>query len=119
MIFEEVVEKLVNEVSGGIAALIMGRDGISLSTHCLEGQDMDIETLGIEYANLLAEIGRASDTMGSGEIHEITLLTDIYCTVLRTINPEYFIALIMNPEGNQGKAKFMMRISAPQILKEM
>ncbi len=119
MIFDEVVEQLVNEVAGGIAALIMGRDGISLSTHSIEGNSLDIETLGIEYANLLAEISRASETIGSGHVQEVNLLTDKFCTLLRSLNPEYFMALIMEPKGNLGKGKFLMRINAPKILKEM
>jgi predicted regulator of Ras-like GTPase activity (Roadblock/LC7/MglB family) len=119
MIFEEVVEKVVQQVHGAMAALIMGKDGISLSQHLREGVELDMETLGVEYANLLAEISRASQTIGSGEIQEICLLTDQYMIVIRSINPEYFIALILSPQGNLGKGRFMLRINVPKVQAEL
>jgi predicted regulator of Ras-like GTPase activity (Roadblock/LC7/MglB family) len=119
MIFEEVVEKVVEDVHGAMAALIMGRDGIALSQHLAEGVAVDLETLGVEYSNLLAEISRASETIGSGDVQEVCLLTDKYLILLRSINPEYFIALILNPQGNLGKGRFMLRINVPKIRAEL
>jgi len=109
-----VVEKLVNEVAGGIAATIMGKDGIALSIFKAEKVTIDVEVLGIEYANLLSEVSRASATIGSGDVQEITLLTDQYCTLLKSLNPEYFMALILAPAGNVGKGRFLMRINTPK-----
>lgn len=119
MIFEEVVEKSVEQVHGAMAAVIMGKDGISLSQHLKEGVALDMETLGVEYANLLGEISRASQTIGSGEVKEVCLVTDQYLIIIRSINPEYFIALILTPEGNLGKGRFLLRINAPKVAAEL
>lgn len=120
MIFEEVVKKAVEETSGGLAAVIMAKDGISLSQYIKpEGPGIDMETLGIEYANLLAEIIRASQAMDAGGVKEILLNTDKYLTILRVINPEYFIALICQPGANLGKGRFLLRANIPAILKEL
>ncbi len=119
MIFEEAVLNVVEQVHGAMAAVIMGKDGIALSQHMAEGVSIDLETLGVEYSNLLAEIGRASQTIGSGEVHEVCLLTDQYMILLRSINPEYFMALILNPLGNLGKGRFLLRINAPKIAAEL
>jgi len=119
MIFEEVVRNAVDNVHGGLAAVIMGRDGISLSQYAAEGANLDVETLGIEYANLFGEIGKAAETLGSGQVQEVMLLTDQYQIVLRSINPEYFIALILTPDGNLGKGRFLLRVSVPKIVAEL
>ena len=119
MIFNEVVEKAVEETSGGLAAVIMARDGISLSQYVKPETGMDLETLGIEYTNLLSEIIRASGAMEAGGVKEVTLSTDRYLTLFRVINPEYFIALILSPQGNLGKGRFLLRVSVPAILKEL
>ena len=119
MIFEEVVVKVVEEVHGAIAAVIMGRDGISLSQHQAEGVAIDLESLGVEYSNLLSEIARASQAIGSGEVHEVCLVTDQYLILIRSISQEYFMALIMNPDGNLGKGRFMLRINAPKVAAEL
>ena len=105
--------------AGGLAAVIMGRDGIALSQFRAESSDVDIETLGIEYANLYAEIGKAAETLGSGSVQEVMLLTDQYQILIRGINPEYFIALILAPDGNLGKGRFLLRVSVPKIVAEL
>ncbi len=119
MIFEEVVENAVEKTAGGLAAVIMASDGISLSSYVKPEVEIDLETLGIEYANLLQEISRSSEAMDAGSLKELALTTDKYLTLLRVINPEYFIALIMEPGGNQGKGRFLLRVSAPSVLKEL
>lgn len=119
MIFDEIAQSAVENVHGGLAAVIMGRDGISLSQFRAEHSEVDIETLGIEYANLFAEIGKAAQTLGSGSVQEVMLLTDQYQIVIRSINPEYFIALILTPDGNLGKGRFLLRVCIPRILAEL
>ena len=119
MIFEDVVQRAVEETGGGLAAIIMARDGISLSMYRKPEVMIDLETMGIEYANLLGDIMRASETVSAGAVREVSLATDQYVTLLRVINPEYFIALILEPDGNLGKGRFMPRVNAPFILKEL
>ncbi len=119
MIFDEVVEKAVEETQGGLAAVIMARDGISISNYVKPEAGMDLETLGIEYANLLSEVARSSEAMQAGRLLEMTLETDRYTTIIRNITDEYFMALIMAPRANLGKGRFILRVSSPSILKEL
>jgi len=119
MIFDEVVQKAVEQTQGGVASVIMASDGISLSQYVNPESQIDLETLGIEYANLLGEIRRATEAMQAGDLKEITLSSDRFLTILRVLNPEYFIALILSQDGNLGKGRFLLRVSAPNILKEL
>ena len=118
MIFDEVVQKAVEETKGAIAAVIMASDGISLSQYVKPEVEMDLETLGIEYANLLSETNRSSEAMNAGALAELQLSTDKYITLIRVLTPEYFIALILSPKGNLGKGRFLLRVNAPAILRE-
>jgi len=119
MIFDEVVQRSVEETGGGLAAIIMARDGISLSMYKKPEVVLDLETMGIEYANLLSDIMRASDTVQAGPVREVSFATDKYLTLLRIINPEYFVALVMEPGGNLGKGRFLLRINVPFLQKEL
>ena len=118
MIFDEVVEKTVEGTAGGLASLIMATDGISISRYLKPEAEMDLEVLGIEYANLLSEIKQASETMKAGGLKEVSLATDKYVTIMRLLTSEYFIALVMKPDGNQGKGRFLLRVNAPALIKE-
>jgi len=57
--------------------------------------------------------------MNVGQLTELQLTTDKYLTILRALNPEYFIALILTPDGNLGKGRFILRVNAPALLKEL
>lgn len=40
-------------------------------------------------------------------------------TLFRVINETYFMAVTLSPEGNLGKARFLMRLAAPKMDKEL
>jgi len=119
MIFEDVAKELVERVYGGIASIIMGRDGIPLSMHLKEGAQLELEPLGIEYSNVLSEVARASKTIGSGEVQELVVLTEQYIIIMRGITPDYFITLILSPDGNLGKARYLIRVNLPKLKAEL
>jgi len=119
MIFEDVARELVDRVYGALASVIMGRDGIPLSMHKKEGIELDLESLGIEYSNVLAEVNKASSTAGSGAVGEFSILTEKYLVLLRIINPDYFFCLILAPDGNFGKARYLMRVNLPRLRSEL
>jgi len=119
MIFNEVVEKAVLETPGAVAALIMGSDGISLANYTSEEAQLEMEVVGVEYASLLSEVKRVSEILESGDVQEVTVSTDNYIVVIRNINAEYFLALAIKPGGNIGKGRFMLRVTSPEIRKEL
>jgi len=119
MIFEDVAKDVVERVYGALASLIMGRDGIPLSMYHKEGVEIELESLGIEYSNVLAEVNRASGSIGSGDLSELSILTEKYMILLRIINPDYFMCLIMAHDGNFGKARYLRRKSLPKLRAEL
>jgi len=119
MIFEEIAQKIVEEVFGAVGLAIMGRDGIPLTIYLKEGAELDMETLGVEYANLLAQLSQALEKFGSGNLEEISLLTDRFLVVIRNITPDYFICLILSPDGNFGKARYLLRVNLPRLREEL
>jgi hypothetical protein len=40
-------------------------------------------------------------------------------TLIRVLNDTYFLAVTLKPEGNLGKARYLLRVSAPKILAEL
>jgi hypothetical protein len=39
--------------------------------------------------------------------------------VARLVSPEYFMVVALKPDGNFGKARFMLRVTAPKLLAEL
>ena len=118
MIFDDVVKEAVEKVEGGLAALLMGLDGISLSNYVKAGANLEMEVIGVEYATLLGEIRKTNEIMETGKVKEICVSTDKFAIIVRSITPDYFIALALTPNGNIGKGRFLLRVNAPRLQKE-
>lgn len=116
--FTNMLEKTVKRLDNGQAAILMGFDGIPVDLFD-SGNEPDIETIGMEYSVLLKEVRKASELLQAGDTHEITVRTDEMWTVLRVVNDEYFVALSLGPNGNIGKARYLLRMLAPQLDKEL
>ena len=116
--FGRKLESAVNDVGGGQAAILMGFDGIPVEMYIGES-GLDIETVGMEFSVLLKEVRKAAEMLEAGSAEEVTVRTDRMSTVLRVINDEYFIAMAVDRAGNIGKARYLLRLLAPEMRKEL
>jgi predicted regulator of Ras-like GTPase activity (Roadblock/LC7/MglB family) len=112
------LEQAVKGVSGGRAAILMGFDGIPVDMFTGETA-IDIETVGMEFSVLLKEVRKAAELLEAGATEEVTVRTEQMSTVLRVINEEYFIALALDTFGNLGKARYLLRVLAPDMRREL
>lgn len=119
MVFNDVVKNVVEGTRGALASLIMGTDGITLSSFTKEGTVMDMEVIGIEYANMLTDVKKASESLDTGDVNEICVTTEKFVILLRTVTKEYFFAMAIAPSGNIGKGRFLLRVNAPRISREL
>jgi predicted regulator of Ras-like GTPase activity (Roadblock/LC7/MglB family) len=117
MPFSDVLKEVVNGTEGALGALIIGLDGIPVEEYSLNS-DLDIQSMTVEYSALLKEIEKGSQAAHLGPTKEVTVIADKAMIMLRRLNDEYFFVLIIRPEGNFGKGRFLLRMSAPKLLKE-
>jgi predicted regulator of Ras-like GTPase activity (Roadblock/LC7/MglB family) len=95
----------------------MGMDGIAIGENIVD-PSCSIQTVGIEYASAIKSIQQASESLEAGEVQEVLINTLTGVFILRLITNEYFIAVALGPDGNYGKARYMMRLAVPQLAKE-
>ncbi len=117
MPFSDIMKEVVNGTEGAVGALIVGLDGIPVEEYSVS-QEMDIQSMTVEYSALLKEIEKGSQTAQMGSMREVTVIADKAIIMLRRLNDEYFFVLVIKPEGNFGKGRFLLRMSAPKLLKE-
>ena len=115
--FKDVLSHVVSNTDGGIAALIMGYDGIPLEQFNQEGRELDLEQVGMEYSVILKNIRNAAELLETGAAEEVAIKAERMTTVIRFLNDEYFLALALQPDGNIGKGRFLLRTRAADILK--
>jgi predicted regulator of Ras-like GTPase activity (Roadblock/LC7/MglB family) len=117
MPFSDILKEVVNGTEGALGALIVGLDGIPVEEYSVS-EEMDIQSMTVEYSSLLKEIEKGSQAAQMGTTKEVTVMADKAMIMLRRLNDEYFFVLIIKPEGNFGKGRFLLRMSVPKLLKE-
>jgi predicted regulator of Ras-like GTPase activity (Roadblock/LC7/MglB family) len=115
--FKELLRELVSSVDGAVGAVIMGMDGISIEEYC-EQVDLDLQLIGIEFSAVVKDMSRASLSMEAGQVGEIMMVTDKRNMIIRNINKDYFLTLVLNAAGNLGKGRFKLRMLIPKLAGE-
>jgi predicted regulator of Ras-like GTPase activity (Roadblock/LC7/MglB family) len=114
MNFIEVLKATVDKVDGAVSAMIIASDGIPVEQYASE-RIIDLTGLGAEASAMIRDIGFAADSLGLGEAREFSIISDRCGIIMRKINDEYYIALIIKPEGNYGKGRFVLKTTVPRI----
>jgi predicted regulator of Ras-like GTPase activity (Roadblock/LC7/MglB family) len=115
MIFDAILDEIVNGCGGGIAAALMGNDGISIAEVVSDREEVreilveEIGTAGAEFGRILAEIGKAADALGGGAVQETAVVLSRFTLVFRNVDDETFLVVAIAPDGNLGKARYLIR----------
>ena len=73
----------------------------------------------MEYSVVLKGIQRAAEMLDTGSTNEVSVKTERLTTVVRMLSDEYFVALAVEPGGNVGKARYLLRTSAPKLIENL
>jgi predicted regulator of Ras-like GTPase activity (Roadblock/LC7/MglB family) len=117
--FKQSLQRLVEDTEGGLASLLMDFEGIPLETYSKKGAPFDIETVGAEVSVVVKGIQRATQMLEAGDTREVSVRSDKLVTVIRVLNDNYFLALTLDPSGNFGKARYLLRVTAPQVVEQL
>ena len=117
--FAETLRKVVDNVDGALAAVIMGLDGIPVDTYVRQADRVDVNTVGMEFSFIISQIRKAGDSLQVGGLEELSVKAQRLVLVCRMISPQYFVAIAMAPEGNFGKARYLLRVAAPKMQSEL
>ena len=118
MSFRHHLEGVCQGVEGSVACSLMGVDGIEVETHVVPGRSLD-KSLLVEYSGMLRNARDAAIEHEVGGVSEFSVNTDRLVTVARVVSPDYFMIVAMTPGGNSGKARYLLRITAPKVKAEL
>ena len=117
--FAELLRKVVDNVDGGLAAVIMGLDGIPVETYVKQSDRVDVNTVAMEFSFILGQVRKAGDSLQVGSLEELSIKAQRLVLICRMVSPQYFVAIAVAPDGNFGKARYLARMSAPQLAAQL
>ena len=120
MSFREHMQKIVESVPGATACTLMGYDGIPIDTYTIGGGELDVAALLTEYSAATSSLRHVGEEQPlAGSISEVMIATNEITAILRPLNDDYFLAVVLGPTGLSGKARYMMRLAAPALLQAL
>jgi predicted regulator of Ras-like GTPase activity (Roadblock/LC7/MglB family) len=124
MSFGNALREIVEGCGGGIGAALMGTDGIPIEQVLVASAPEgplaeDIGTAGVEFGRILAEIRKASDALAGGAVRETVVTLDNFSLVFRSVDADTFLAVVVAPDGNLGKARYLIRRQLAAIRREL
>lgn len=120
MSFRAHLESVVSQVDGALACSVMGFDGIAVETYQKdEAAELDLGSAWVEYANLLTQLRHAAELLKTGAVQEVSVNSEKVLTLIRLVSPDYFLVLALRAEGNYGKGRYVLRVTAPKVRAEL
>jgi predicted regulator of Ras-like GTPase activity (Roadblock/LC7/MglB family) len=124
MSFEGILREIVENCGGGIGAALMGSDGIAIAEFAVESRPDgpladDIGVAGVEFGRILEETRKAADALGGGSVVENMVVLSKFSLIFRSVDSETFLVVAVEPDGNLGKARYLMRRHLIAIRQEL
>ena len=119
MDFRRAMQDLVTTTPGAMACTLMGFDGIPIDSYEVGGAEPDLQALLTELSSLAAMAKGLKNNHPTGDLDGLSLDSDRLRAVIRPLTDEYFMAMVLAPEGIPGKASFEMRLMAPKLVAEL
>ena len=102
--FKDVLLGIRDRVDGTLAVSIIGLDGIAVET-VREGA-VPLDVMGAEFGGFIKSIRLSNTELNTGDVLQFSLVTEKYIAFLSAVTVDYFVLLVMRPDGNYGRARF-------------
>jgi predicted regulator of Ras-like GTPase activity (Roadblock/LC7/MglB family) len=117
--FKSILREVVENTDGALASILMGFDGITVDSYISLKTRVDMETVGSEYSQVLTQIKQAAQMLDMGAANEVSVRAENMITLMRLLNDEYFVAVAIEPKGNLGKARYLLRMQSVKLLENL
>ena len=113
--FRQVLEQIRDRVDGTLAISLIGLDG--LAVEAVHGDSVPLDTMGAEFGSFIKSIRVANAELNTGDVLQFSLVTERYIAFVSAVTPEYYVLLVLKPDGNYGRARFELT-RAKQLLRD-
>jgi len=77
-----------------------------LPTELFDEHGEFLRTTGAEFGGFIKSIRVANTELNTGDVLQFSLVTEKYIAFLSAVTGDYYVLLVMKPDGNFGRARF-------------
>lgn len=115
--FREVLQRIAEHVEGTLAISLLDLEGISVDS--INPGDEPLEHLAAELTAAFKSIRMSNTGVETGDVEQLSVLTDRYLIFLYAITSEYYLLMVMSPEGNHGRARWELKRAGHALKDEL
>jgi predicted regulator of Ras-like GTPase activity (Roadblock/LC7/MglB family) len=124
MSLDSILQAMLDAERGILAAALMDGDGIPIAEArgALAGSlipDSGLSTLAVEFSRALAEVEKASDVVGGGRAGELIVSMTRLTLIFAAVETGLTLVLATEPDGNLGKARYLIRRNLLEIRQQL
>jgi predicted regulator of Ras-like GTPase activity (Roadblock/LC7/MglB family) len=106
--FLEQLSRISDRIGGVLALSLVAKDGIPVESVSSD-PDLDIEVLAAELISQARSIADNHRDLAVGEVQQLSVVTDRLTLIVSAVTGEYYLLLVLGPDGNYGRARFELR----------
>ncbi len=119
----EILNNTVESIEGAHAAGLVGTDGIAVEIVEAEaderGNSEANEEMAIELAGLMGALNRSANKLEGGKIKDFIINAADRTFIAAMVDKEYFMVVVLNAEGNLGRALFELKRAVGKLKHEV
>ena len=106
--FLEQLSRISNRIDGAVALSLVAKDGIPVESFSSD-PDLDLDVLAAELVAQARSISDNHRELDVGEVQQLSVMTDRLTLMVSSVAADYYLLLVLGPEGNYGRARFELR----------
>ena len=106
--FLDRLNRIVNRIEGTIALSLVAKDGISVESVSTDAS-IDLDVLAAELVSQARAISENHRELEAGDVQHLAVATDRMTVMVSSVATDYYLLLVLGPQGNYGRARFELR----------
>lgn len=106
--FLDYLSRISNRIDGALALSLVAKDGIPVESFSTD-PDLDLDILAAELVAQVRSITDNHRELDAGDVQHLSVTTDRLTLMVSSVASDYYLLLVLGPEGNYGKARFELR----------
>ena len=106
--FLDQLSRISNRIEGALALSLVARDGMPVESFSTD-PNLDLDVLAAELVAQVRSITENHRELDVGEVQHLSVTTDRLTLMVSSVASDYYLLLVLGPEGNYGKARFELR----------
>lgn len=106
--FLDQLSRISNRIEGALALSLVAKDGMPVESVSSD-PDLDLEVLSAELIAQVRSITENHRELDAGEVQHLSVTTDRFTLMVSSVASDYYLLLVLGPEGNYGRARFELR----------